>query len=99
MNDNTSVGAPTHKKSNYGTTSFVGGIMQIIFGFSTSILPIAIFLITIVTAVFSFAKEKNDSRQKKFAMLGVVLACVMVLVYFVFGVAGIVGVLTKNYVP
>jgi lipopolysaccharide export LptBFGC system permease protein LptF len=80
------------KKQNMGTTSLVAGILQLIFGFSFSLLPFLIFIIAIITTSLSFSR-KEDYGQRKKAVIGIVLCVLMVLMDLIFKVSGILGIL------
>jgi len=79
------------KGNNYGLTSFVGGIMQIIFGFNFGLIPLAIFIVTVTSIVLCFIKEKNNRKRRVLNVFGIILLSSAIILYYFFGFYGIVG--------
>jgi len=80
----------TSTKNNFGLTSLIGGILQVIFGFSLSFVGLAIFAIAVGAGVKSLSSEKDDNSRTKKAKVGIGLAVVMAVLWSL-GFSGIVG--------
>ncbi len=81
------------QEENYGLTVFVGGLMQIVFGFSFGLIPLAIFIVSIIAFVLGLKYDKYEPFRRKMGFIGMGIIIAMVLLYFVFGWVGIIGTL------
>jgi len=81
------------QEENYGLTVFVGGLMQIVFGFSFGLIPLAIFIITVIAFVLSLKHDRYEPFRRRMSFIGIGIVITMVLLYFVFGWVGIIGTL------
>ena len=81
------------QEENYGLTVFVGGLMQIVFGFSFGLIPLAIFVVSVIAFVLSLKYDKYEPFRRKMSFIGIGLVVIMVLLYFIFGWVGIIGTL------
>jgi len=79
------------QEENYGLTVFVGGLMQIVFGFSFGLIPLAIFIVSVIAFVLSLKYDRGEPFRRKMGFIGIGIVIVMVLLYFVFGWVGIIG--------
>ena len=79
------------QEENYGLTVFVGGLMQIVLGFSFGLIPLAIFIVSIIAFVLSLKYDRCEPFRRKMGFIGIGIVIVMVLLYFVFGWVGIIG--------
>lgn len=79
------------KGNNYGLTSFVGGAMQLIFGFSFGLIPLAIFIVTLIAIINNFLKEKNNLQRRILNIIGIILVSIAVFSYYFLGFYGVVG--------
>lgn len=79
------------KGNNYGLTSLVGGAMQLVFGFSYGMIPLAIFIVTIIAIINNFLKEKNQKDRRLMNYFGIVLVFLAVFLFYTIGFYGIVG--------
>ena len=79
------------QEENYGLTVFVGGLMQIVFGFSFGLIPLAIFIVAIIAFVLSLKYDRQEPFRKQMGFIGMGIIIVMGLLYFVFGWVGIIG--------
>jgi hypothetical protein len=83
----------TSTKTNYGLTSLLAGILQVIFGFSLSFVPLAIMILALFAGIKSIKTEKDVPVRKKMAVTGLVLVLIMSLLYFAFGMSGLIGII------
>lgn len=65
--------------SSYGGATLFAGILQIIFGFQLSLVPLVILIIGIVAAALSFMKERGRRSQMAMAIIGVILMAFVVI--------------------
>lgn len=79
----------TSTKNNFGLTSLIGGILQVIFGFSLSFVGIALFAITFSAGIKSLSSEKINSSRIIYAKIGMVLSLLMIVLFFVFDFRGL----------
>lgn len=86
----------TSTKNNYGLTSLVGGILQVLFGFSASFVGIAILAITCGAGIKSHISEKSESSRTTKAKVGMFLSALMVILYYTVGFAGVVMPIIGN---
>lgn len=81
------------QEENYGLTVFVGGLMQIVFGFSFGLIPLAIFIVSVIAFVLSLKYDRYEPFRRNMGFIGIGIVIAMVLLYFIFGWVGIIGTL------
>jgi 4TM region of DNA translocase FtsK/SpoIIIE len=73
------ISTATSKPSKYGVGAFIAGIVLLIFGFSLSIIPIALLICGLYAITMSLKKERSDKRQMTMMALGAVLLIIVVV--------------------
>jgi len=81
------------QEENYGLTVFVGGLMQIVFGFSFGLIPLAIFIVSVIAFVLSLKHDRYELFRRKMGFIGIGIVITMTLLYLIFGWVGIIGTL------
>jgi lipopolysaccharide export LptBFGC system permease protein LptF len=85
-----------HKKigmqeENYGAAVLLGGLLQLVFGFSFGLIPLTIFIVTLIAFILSLKYDRTESLRIRMAWLGILITVVMVILYFMCGWIGFVG--------
>jgi hypothetical protein len=73
------------KIKSYASTALFGGILQIIFGFGFGFVNLAIFVITLLTAIIALVKNKGRIKKITYfscigiglVILAIILCCVV----------------------
>lgn len=76
---------------NYGLVVFVGGIIQLIFGFGFDLIPMTIFIVSIAAFVLTLKYDRNEIFRKRMGFIGLGILIVAVILYFWFGWTGFLG--------
>jgi len=79
------------QEENYGLTIFVGGLMQIVFGFSFGLIPLTIFIVSIIAFVLSLKYDRQEPFRRRMGFIGMSIVLVVALLYFISGWVGIIG--------
>lgn len=68
------------KIKSYAQAALFGGILQVIFGFGSGFVNIAIFLITLVSAIAALVKNKGQEKNiTVLSLIGLGLVAVAIL--------------------
>lgn len=73
---------------NSGKAALFAGILMVIFGWSASLIPLAILIVAVIATMRAF---KENPHQKKLAKIGIGLCLLMVILQGIFGIPGILG--------
>lgn len=81
---------------HFGLTACAAGFLLVVFGFGGNFISIGFLLIAVAASIFSFAKRESK-QGRGFAVAGVALALIVIVLHVVLKWDGFIGTLLRPY--
>lgn len=87
------------KIKSYALTALFGGILQIIFGFGSGFVNLAILLVTLAAALTALIKNKEQIKNVKlFSFIGLGLVFVAFILNFILGLEPPINIILNSLI-